>query len=81
MDLLFRRLAGASLAAGLALASGCITVPDELRADFAAPDGRHPNNYGRLEDTPAGPQLRPDRPTIPAVAEPAGSGSAAERRP
>ncbi len=40
---------------------GCISVPDDVRAEFAAPDGLRPNNFGQLE---AG-VVQPDRPTIP----------------
>ncbi|MBL4850317.1 MAG: hypothetical protein JKY65_32775 [Planctomycetes bacterium] len=27
--------------------AGCITVPDEIKADMQQPDGTRPNNFGR----------------------------------
>jgi hypothetical protein len=42
--------------------SGCISVPDELRAEFDAPKGR-PNNFGVLARTTEGLIVRPDNPT------------------
>jgi len=44
-----------------AFALGCISVPDDIRAEFEAPDGKRPNNFGRFND--AG-EVVPDRPTI-----------------
>ncbi|HBP16695.1 MAG TPA: hypothetical protein DEA08_02735 [Planctomycetes bacterium] len=44
-----------------ALSLGCISVPDDIRAEFEAPDGQRPNNFGRFDE--AG-KVVPDRPTI-----------------
>ena len=49
--------------------SGCIVVPDDIRADFEQPDGKRPNNFGKFQDTPAGPVVVPDVPTIPPTTE------------
>jgi hypothetical protein len=53
---------------------GCISVPPELEADMAAPDGARPNNYGRCEEGPDGTLeeavVRPDRPTVLAAPVP-----------
>ncbi len=66
-DSLFSRAARTLvLAAWTALATGCISIPDDVRADFEAPDGKRPNNFGRLVDTPQGPEVEPDTPTISA---------------
>ena len=54
-----RRLIALVLAAPLV---GCLTIPDDVRADFDAPDGRRPNNYGRMEAD--GKTVQPDAPTI-----------------
>ncbi|MGE0712502.1 MAG: hypothetical protein AB7N76_01485 [Planctomycetota bacterium] len=43
------------------LAPGCISIPDDVRRSFDPPDGKRPNNYGRLDDQG---EVRPDRPTI-----------------
>ncbi|RME73415.1 MAG: hypothetical protein D6776_07125, partial [Planctomycetota bacterium] len=60
-----------ALAAPLVLA-GCLSVPDALRADFAPPDGKRPNNYGRGRvDADGVWRVHPDRPTV-AWREPAG---------
>lgn len=65
-----RRSRGPKLIAfafALAGAPGCISVPEDVRADLAAPDGRQPNNYGRLVENAEGLlEVVPDRPTIPA---------------
>jgi hypothetical protein len=29
----------------LTLASGCVLVPDHVKAEFSAPDGKRPNHY------------------------------------
>ncbi len=63
MSLLIRTCGGLLVSWALC---GCISVPAEVRADFAPPDGQRPNNFGRLVDTPAGPVVQPDRPTIRA---------------
>jgi len=62
------RLRSALCAFVLAL-SGCIVVPDDLRADFDPPDGKRPNNFGRFEESAAGHVVAPDVPTIPPASE------------
>jgi hypothetical protein len=57
------------LCAFLLALSGCIVVPDDLRADFEPPDGKRPNNFGTFQETPTGPVVVPDRPTIPPSRE------------
>ena len=47
------------------LLAGCISIPDEVEADFEPPDGRRPNNFGRVVDETT---VVPDAPTIPAWA-------------
>jgi hypothetical protein len=56
------------LLAGLLLcAAGCISLPDEVKADLEPPDGKRPNNFGTHEDDGTfRPPVRPDVPTIPA---------------
>lgn len=44
-----------------ALSLGCISVPEDIRAEFEAPDGTRPNNFGRFDDSG---KVVPDRPTI-----------------
>ena len=44
--------------------SGCYTLPERVRADFAQPDGKRPNNFGKV--VPGTRQVQPDRPTIAA---------------
>lgn len=61
--LLATPLLAMSLLAALTL-GGCISVPPDLEADMRAPDGARPNNFGRMVDTPEGPVVRPDRPTL-----------------
>jgi hypothetical protein len=63
---------------------GCLTVPDDVRAQFDAPDGQRPNNFGVGEQRSGGLVVRPDNPTV-AWQEPAGedagflrAGTAAE---
>ena len=72
----------------LLLPCGCVSVPAEVEAEFAPPDGRRPNNYALHDAAPA--QLETPgaaRPGGAATAPPAseageddGSGAAAERR-
>lgn len=50
--------------------AGCISVPEDLRADMVQPDGSRPNNFGQHVDAPDGVAVHPDRPTI-AAASPA----------
>ena len=56
----------AALVAWVVLVAGCISVPDDVAADFEAPDGKRPNNYGRLVKAADGKnhEVRPDTPTI-----------------
>lgn len=56
-----RLLLSAALTLGCALSLGCISVPDDVRAEFEAPDGKRPNNFGRFD---AAGKVVPDRPTI-----------------
>jgi hypothetical protein len=43
-----------------ALAVGCISIPDDIRSSFDAPDGKRPNNFGVLVEG----EVRADQPTI-----------------
>lgn len=73
MSCLTSRRAAIALIAALGL-PGCVSVPPDLEADMQPPDGARPNNYGRLVDGPAGPIVRPDRPTVVAATRPVGGG-------
>lgn len=66
MMMMSHRLRALSLVLALA-ASGCISVPDEVEADFSQPDGKRPNNFGRIVETPQGPTVKPDVPTVPSA--------------
>ncbi len=51
--------------------SACISVPDEIRADFAGPDGKRPNNFGRATELPDGTmRLAHDMPTVAPARKP-----------
>ena len=54
----------------LGLFVGCISVPDAILADFADPDGKRPNNFGKTVVLPEGKVVRPDVPTIGPPASP-----------
>lgn len=57
--------------ASLLFLSGCISVPDEIRADFDSPDGNRPNNYGRATELPDGTmRLEHDAPTVSPAPKP-----------
>lgn len=54
--------------AGCLLLSGCLSIPDDIRADLTPPDRKRPNNYGMfVEGTPGKWQVQPDTPTIAPV--------------
>jgi hypothetical protein len=51
--------------------TACISVPDEIRADFEGPDGKRPNNYGRATELPDGTmRLEHDTPTVTPAPKP-----------
>lgn len=77
------------LSALLFTCAGCITVPDDVKASMAQPDGARPNNFGKAvavatwrgdDERTASPEVQPfdvvpDRPTLPrAGAAPVTSG-------
>ena len=53
------------------LLAGCINVPDHVKEDMQPPDGKRPNNFGKLIEVEGQrPRVEPDRPTIPPAEAP-----------
>lgn len=86
-----RPLGALCLSALVFALAGCITVPDDIKASMAQPDGKRPNNFGKAvpvaawsgdDGRMADPEVQaidvvPDRPTIArGSAAPVASGGA-----
>lgn len=47
---------------------GCLSIPDEVKADLAPPDGKRANNFGLFVEVEPGTwKVRPYNPTIAPI--------------
>ena len=64
------------LTAGILLSSGCLSIPDDVKADLTPPDGKRPNNYGLFVEKGDGTwHVQPYNPTIAPIDTATGKGS------